>query len=249
LYWPLLQVVAVMKRRPPIRVYRRDAIEGLRTLDTGSARLVLADLPAAVTRASFDRFPDLEGFFQESWRVLHPNGAVVALAASFRFAVQVVEADAARFRYDLVWHKNRATGFLNARKGPLRAHEFILVFSKQQAVYNPQMTHGHTPINSNKGRKSTGVNYGAASGGRARSGATDRYPRSVLTTATVGTTDPSRTHPQQKPQELMRWLVSTYSDRGDLVVDPYAGSGSTGVACRDLGRRFIGFDDSFGWLP
>ena len=104
------------------------------------------------------------------------------------------------------------------------------------------MRQGLSPVHANAGRTSTGENYGPAGGGKSRVGATDRHPWSVLQFASVGTTDPKRRHPQQKPVELLRWCVRSYSRPGDLVVDPYAGSGSTGEACEAEGRLFRGWD-------
>jgi site-specific DNA-methyltransferase (adenine-specific) len=225
-------------------VMRGDGIEGLSTL-TGNAALVLSDLPSGETRAEFDQPPDLGRLWPAIWGALKPNGVAVLMASNLRFAADLIESQPATFRYDLIWSKSRAGGFLNASHRPLRAHEFLLVFSRVLGVYNPQMRTGLTPVHANAGRGSSGENYGRSGGdaaGRARAGATDRYPWSVLTFASPGTTDPRRVHPQQKPEDLMRWCVRTYSNAGDLVVDPFAGSGSTGHAALAERRRFIGWD-------
>lgn len=217
-------------------------IEGLLALPAKSVDLVLSDLPSGKTRAVFDSRADLEGLARAVEHVVKPGGGVVLMASHWSFA-----ADVARivpgFRCERIWHKARATGFLNAKRRPLMAHEYILVFGR--GPYTPQMTTGHKPIKSNRRQGSHGANYGAP--GRetkARAGATDRYPTTVLRTKTVGTTSPERRHPQQKPIELLDELVRTYSLPDALVVDPFSGSGSTGIAALRAGRRFKGWDTS-----
>jgi site-specific DNA-methyltransferase (adenine-specific) len=231
-----------------------DGLAGLAGLEPGSASLVLCDLPSGDTVATFDKPVDLPDLFRAAWRALDPRGNVVLMASSIRFASEVIAAGGDAYRYDLVWSKSAATGFLNARSRPLRSHEFILVFNRGAASrYAPQMTTGHAPISSNfregsrrRGRNSENYDVGPRTSGRdagrARTGATDRFPRSVLEFGSVGTRDPIRTHPQQKPEDLLRCLVRTYTDPGDLVVDPCAGSGSAGKAAIVEGRRFRGWD-------
>jgi DNA modification methylase len=218
-----------------------DGVIGLRSIDAGSAALVLSDLPSGATRAAFDTPPDLLDLWSEVWRVLRPDGVVLLMASSFRFAADLLSSQAQHFRYDLVWSKSLATGHLNASRCPLRAHEFILVFSRQSGTFNPQMLQGASPIHAAR-RAHNGENYGKSKNTDSRAGATDRFPTSVLEFASVGTSSKDRVHPQQKPVPLLRWLVRSYSSPGDLVVDPYAGSGSTGVAAIAEGRRFQGFD-------
>lgn len=232
-----------------------DGIAGLHGLPH-EASLVLSDLPSGETRAAFDVAPDLGQFWPAAWGALGPNGVVVLLASSLVFAARVVASQPRAYRYDLVWHKSVAVGFLNARHRPLRAHEFVLVFGRRVGTYHPQRTEGHRPISTNGGRGALGSeNYGTgqavdASGrprGVARAGATDRFPRSVLAFGSLGSRDRRRVHPQQKPEDLLRWLVRSYSSPGDLVVDPFAGSGSTGHAALAEGRRFLGWDLDPRW--
>lgn len=222
-----------------------DAIAGLRKLPDGAARLVLSDLPAGVTRAATDTPPDFDELWPEVWRVLASDGTAVFMAASFGFACETVASQKSFFRYDLIWEKTRATRFFQSGIQPLRAHEYILVFYRKLGVYNPVMSQGHPPINTAYRKPDTGhgVNYGPAprAGHMSRAGATDRFPRSVLRTHTIAN-GPRRRHHQEKPQELLRWLVRTYTDEGELVVDPYAGSGAVGEASFSLGRRSVCFD-------
>ena len=222
-----------------------DGLAGLRSLAPGSVGLVLSDLPSGETRAEFDRAPPLPEFWSSVWGALRPDGIAVLMASRIQFAAALIASQPNAFLYDLIWHKSIAGGFLNARHRPLRAHEFVLVFSRERGIYNPQMRQGLEPVHANAVRPSSGENYGPSGGdgaGRARTGATDRHPWSVLPFASIGTTDKARRHPQQKPEPLMAWCVRSYSRPGDLVVDPYAGSGSAGRAAVAEGRRFRGWD-------
>jgi hypothetical protein len=227
------------------RVFQADAIEGLGMLDAGSVALVLSDLPSGETKAEFDEAPDLTALFCATWRALKPDGVVVFMASSLRFAARCMTAGGAAYRYDLVWEKSMATGVLNAKHRPLRAHEFVLVFQRERGCFTPQMDQGAPPIRTWDRRSGSGENYDRPSGvTSSRSGATDRFPRSVLHFGSLGTTSPDRIHPQQKPVDLLRWLVRSYSRPGDLVVDPFAGSASTYAACIAEGRHCIAFDRS-----
>jgi DNA modification methylase len=218
-----------------------DGIAALHGLSEHSTALILSDLPSGQTRAAFDVVPDLPALWEGIWHALTHNGTVVLMASCLRFASEVIRSQAKYFRYDLIWSKSVATGFLNAAHAPLRAHEFILIFSKRAGTYHPQMEQGASPIHAAR-RKSQGENYGECRSTRSRAGATDRYPVSVLEFASVGTSAKERVHPQQKPVPLLRWLIRTYSDPGDWVVDPFAGSGSTGVAALAENRHFMGWD-------
>lgn len=147
-------------------------------------------------------------------------------------------APAGWYRYDLVWHKTTPTGFLNAKKNPLRNHELILIFSPMplgKHTYNPQKTYGHvrkvSKASSKVGCKGTEL-YGKA--GLTTYDSTERYPLSVMTFKTDR--QKSAIHPNQKPVELLRYLIRTYTNPGDAVMDPVAGSGTTGIAAYEEGR-------------
>ena len=222
-----------------------DGLAGLLGLAEGSAALLLSDLPSGETAAEFDCRADLDALWPAAWRALKPDGAAVLMAHSFAFAARVVESQRKFFRYDLVWEKSLAVGFLNARTRPLRAHEFVLVFSRRQSTFNPQHVETGVPISSivrNTVGKSE--NWGLGYRSRSRAGATDRFPRSVVRFGSLPTRSKARVHPQQKPVDLLRMLVRQYSNPGDLVVDPYAGSGSALAAAEAEGRQCIGWDIS-----
>lgn len=228
----------------PVRVTLGDGIDGMQSIP-GEAAMVLSDLPSGETRAAFDVVPDLPRFWAATWKALRSNGVAVLMASSIRFAATLIDSQPRAFRYDLVWSKSIAVGFLNAKHRPLRSHEFVLVFARGAHPYFPQMLMGSGPINTNSRSGARGTeNYGTTSmrGGVSRAGAWDRFPRSVLQFASVATRAKNRRHPQQKPTDLWSHLIRTHSEAGDLIVDPFAGSGSVGVAAAGEGRRFLGWD-------
>lgn len=220
-----------------------DALDGLRALATGSVDLVFSDLPSGATAAPTDQAPDLQALFAATWRALKPTGVAVFMASDLRFAAQLVAASPLLFRYDLVWEKSAATGFLNAKRRPMRAHEHLLVFWREPGTYNPQETTGHSPMHAVvTPRLGKTQNYGAPGAHATPGGSTTRRPRSVLRIASLGTSSKLRVHHQQKPAALCEWVIRTYSNEGDLVVDPYAGSGVAVDTAERLGRRALGFD-------
>lgn len=149
-------------------------------------------------------------------------------------------------KHEWIWEKTAATGFLNAKSAPLKAHENILVFCRQRQTYNPQMRHGAERKRVARHVADHGTNYQAASKHRDTYDSTDRYPRSVLlmpkdNRLTAG-------HPTQKPVALMEYMIRTYSKPGAVVLDNTMGSGTTGVACANTGRRFIGIERDEGYF-
>ena len=143
-------------------------------------------------------------------------------------------------KYEWIWEKTTATGHLNAKKMPMKAHENILVFYKKLPIYNPQKTYGHTPVHSYIKYQDDGSNYGKTAVGISGGGSTERYPRSVQ----VFKTDKQKCalHPTQKPVSLCEFLIRTYTNENDIVLDNCMGSGSTGVACLNTNRKFIGIE-------
>lgn len=221
-----------------------DGPRGLWSLPEGSVAAVVSDLPSGETRAVFDVAPDLAELWPAIWHALRRDGKAVLMASSLRFASRLLASQGEHFRHDLVWSKSLATGHLNASRAPLRAHEHVLVFSRSVGTFHPQMVEGASPIHAAR-RAHHGENYGPQTRvTHSRAGATDRFPTSVLEFSSVGTSSRERVHPQQKPVPLLRWLIRSYTDPGDLVADPFAGSGSTGEAAEAEGRRFRGWDSS-----
>ena len=221
-----------------------DGPQGLLSLAPASVAAIVSDLPSGETQADFDVAADLTAFWPAAWHALRDDGVAVLMGSSLRFAARLLASQERYFRHDLIWSKSLATGHLNASRAPLRAHEFILVFSRKIGTFNPQMVQGASPIHAAR-RAHHGENYGPQTQvTHSRAGATDRYPTSVLEFSSVGTSSKARKHPQQKPEPLLRWLIRSYSRPGDLIADPYAGSGSTGSAAIVEGRVFRGWDSS-----
>jgi DNA modification methylase len=219
-------------------IYNADAFEVLPTLEDNSVDAVITDPPYGTTRNKWDVAFDLSKFWKDLERV--NKGVVVAFTAQ-PFTTSLIASNQSNFRYDLVWSKNKSTGHLNSKKMPLRAHESIVVF--YQGTYNPQMTDGHSKMNAvGVGGVIKGSTYGKSSKTGNPGGATTRHPKSVLSFPVVNNDDPTKIHPTQKPLALVEWLIRTYTNEGDVVLDPFMGSGTTGVAAQNLNRNFIGIE-------
>lgn len=215
-------------------------MEGLLFLPNNSIDLVFADLPYGKTQNNWDSILPMEKLWTALKAISKPK-TVFVFTAMQPFASLLVLSNPKEFKYEMIWHKNKSTGFLNAKKQPLRNHENILVFYKEQPNYNPQFTENHPPVHAYTKHTSDGTNYGKTkniSGG----GSTKRYPTSVLKIDVINNDDPDKFHPTQKPVELPAYFIKTYTKPGDLILDPTAGSASTLVAAKQLDRQFVGFE-------
>ncbi|WP_448043752.1 DNA-methyltransferase [Bradyrhizobium liaoningense] len=213
-----------------------ECLSAMPRLEAGSVDLILCDLPYGTTQNKWDSVIPLDRLWAEYWRVAKPNAAIVLTAAQ-PFTSALVMSCLEYFRYDWVWKKNKATGFLNAKRMPLRDKEDVLVFYQSQPTYNPQWGSGE-PFGNKAGKNSGSSNYGEF--GNHREGSDGRrYPKQVLE---IGSVQRNTVHPTQKPVALMEYLIRTYTNPGDLVLDNCMGSGTTGVAARNTGRNFIGIE-------
>lgn len=220
-------------------IHHESCLDGLSRLTAASVDLMFADLPYGRTQNSWDRLVPMEDLWPALRRVCRPNTPMVFTAIQ-PFTSLLVCSNLKDFRYEMVWQKNKSTGFLNAKRQPLRAHESVLVFYEKQPAYSPQMSSGHPPVNT-YGTQAGGSNYGRTKvmkGG----GSTQRYPTSILRIPVLNNDDPEHIHSTQKPEELVAWFIRTYTKPGDLVLDPTAGSGTTLAAAKRLGRQYVGFD-------
>lgn len=220
-----------------INLMRGDCLEMLKSVPDCSIDLVLSDLPYGTTECSWDSVIDLPSLWAELLRATKENAAIVLTAAQ-PFTSQLVMSKPDLFRYDWVWEKGNATGFFNAKKMPLRAHESVLVFYRKLPTYNPQKTSGH-PRRTAKRKGSKSECYGKAFQ-TTDYDSTDRYPRSVQFFSSDK--QKKNLHPTQKPVDLMRYLIRTYSNAGETVLDCTMGSGTTGVAAVTEGRGFVGIE-------
>lgn len=231
---------AVEANEPGGDLYEGDCLEILPTIPSGSVNLILCDLPYGTTQNRWDSVIDLDRLWAEYRRVLKPNGAVV-LTAQGIFTAKLILSNEAWFKYKIVWEKSKPTNFLNAKKQPLRKHEDICVFYPKPPTYNPQMRAGK-PYDKGVRKKQLSGSYGDFDPAHVRSDG-ERYPADIVYFKTAES-EAERTvwHPTQKPVELGRYLIRTYSNEGDVVLDNAFGSGSFLVAAALEKRHFIGIE-------
>lgn len=226
---------------PDFQLMRGDCLELMKQLPHASVDMILCDLPYGTTRNKWDSVLPLDALWREYRRVC--RGAIV-LTAQTPFDKVLGASNLEMLRYEWIWQKTHPTGHLNAKRAPMKAHENVLVFYEKQPTYNPQMTHGHKRKTAVKRQDESPV-YGRQDFDPLAYDSTSRYPRSVLTFPSDK--QRSNLHPTQKPVALMEYLIRTYTNPGDTVLDNCMGSGTTGVACKNTGRRFIGMemDDNY----
>lgn len=193
---------------------------------------------SGTTRCKWDTVIPFQPLWNQYKRIIKPNGAIV-LFGSEPFSSHLRLSNLKWYKYDWVWDKVRGTGFLNAKKQPMRNHENILVFYRKQCVYNPQKTHGHVRKQSHRKKEYKTDVYGSQTADTWYD-STDRYPRSIQVFSTD--TQKCALHPTQKPVALLEYLIRTYTNEGDVVLDNCMGSGSTGIACVNTSRNFIGME-------
>lgn len=217
-----------------------DCLKLLRHVPTGAVDLILCDLPYGTTQNRWDSVIDLCQLWTEYRRVLKPSGVVV-LTSQGVFTAKLILSNEDWFKYKIVWEKSKSTNFLNAKKQPLRKHEDICVFYAKPSTYNPQMRPG-TAYDKGIRKSQLSGSYGDFQPSHVRSDG-ERYPTDVVYFKTAES-EPERSvwHPTQKPVELGRYLVRTYSNEGDLILDNAFGSGSFLVAAAMEKRRFIGIE-------
>jgi site-specific DNA-methyltransferase (adenine-specific) len=221
-----------------IQLHHGDCFDVLPTIATGSIDLVCADVPYGTTECKWDSVLDLEQMWSELYRVAKESAAFVIFSAQ-PFTSVLVASNLKHWRSEWIWEKGNATGFLNAKKQPLRAHENIEVFYRRQPTYNPQFTHGHERKTSK--RKSVDSECYGKAYTLTEYDSTSRYPRDVQFFSSDK--QKGNYHPTQKPVALLRYLIETYSNPGETVLDFTMGSGTAGVACKESGRSFIGIEE------
>lgn len=223
---------------PPFDLSHGDCLEMMKLIPDGSVDMVLCDLPYGTTQNKWDAVIPFEALWVEYRRVGKPNCAFVLTAAQ-PFTPALVMGNPSLFKYDWTWRKEKGTGHLNAKKMPMRDKEDVLVFYAEQPIYNPQFGEGKPYDGAARvGKKQQTDNYGEYAAVREDNDG-KRYPKQVIEFNSVGR---GGVHPAQKPVALMEYLIRTYTNEGDTVLDNTMGSGTTGVACMNTSRRFIGIE-------
>lgn len=217
-----------------MKLIRENCLTEMKKLDSESIDMILCDLPYGTTRNKWDSAIDLNELLYQYERVIKNNGAIV-LFSQMPFTAQLVYSNLELFKYEWIWEKQQGTGHLNAKKMPLKIHENICVFYKKPPVYNPQMRNGFKPYICTSGHGSS--NYGKQTATTTVSNG-ERYPIDILRFSY----DKNKFHPTQKPVALLEYLIKTYTNEGDTILDNCMGSGSTGVACVNTDRDFIGIE-------
>lgn len=215
-----------------------DCLELMKNIPDASIDAVLCDLPYGTTQCKWDTIIPFDKLWEGYERVIKPKGVIILTAAQ-PFTSTLIMSNLELFKYDLIWQKTHPKGHLNAKKQPMRAHESICIFYKKLGTYNPQMTFGHK-------RKVAITRYTKENDGSGVYGkeirntqydSTERYPLSVQKFSNADLTNVK--HPTQKPVKLFEWLIKTYTNEGDLVLDTCSGSGTTGIAAINTERNYI----------
>lgn len=230
-----------------IELWQGDCLQLMDNIADKSVDMILCDLPYGVTaKNKWDIVIPFEPLWEQYKRIIRDNGCI-ALFADGMFMSNLMQSNKKMWRYNLVWDKELTSGFLNANKMPLRSHEEICIFYKKLPTYNPQFTEGQPLHGMGKKfsqEKNKNNNYGDFNScnnpSAKREGDTKKYPKSIV--KFVRPASCIMIHPTQKPVELLEYLIKTYTNENDLVLDNCMGSGSTGVAAKNLNRKFIGIE-------
>lgn len=226
-----------MERIEINKVYHMDCLKGMELIEDKSVDMILCDLPFAQTSNSWDILIPLESLWEQYNRIIKDNGAIVLMAKG-KFKIKLINSNFDDYRYEWVWDKNKGANFAHAKRMPLNVHEYAVVFYKKQPTYNPQMTDGkpYTQKRANESVKGIADNiqrFTSSSDGK-------RYPKSII--RVEGMAQRHIVHPTQKPVSLFEYLIKTYSNEGELILDNCMGSGTTAIACLNTNRNYIGFE-------
>lgn len=217
-----------------MKLLQGDCLELMKDIPDKSVDLILCDLPYGTTHNKWDTVISFDKLWAQYNRIIKDNGAIL-LFSQMPFGANLIMSNPKMFRYEWIWEKTQATGHLNAKKMPMKAHENILVFYKHLPTYNPQMRTGFKAYTQKSGRASS--NYGSQIQVITENNG-ERYPIDIVEFEK----DSDKLHPTQKPVVLLEYLIKTYTNEGDTVLDNCMGSGSTGVACKNTNREFIGME-------
>jgi len=221
------------------KIYNMDCLEGMKLIADKSVDMIICDLPYGVLALKWDKKLSAEQLWSEYNRIIKDNGAIV-LTANMKLAIELINANKRWFRYDIIWEKNMPVGFANSNRQPLRSHELILLFYKKVPTYNPQglieLEHKVIKIKRASNRECA---YKMDTLSKPHIKTHTNYPRSVWK---YSNDNNKNIHPTQKPLQLFKDLILTYSNEGDTILDNCMGSGTTAIACIETNRNFIGFE-------
>ena len=232
-------------KRENYEIYKGDCLELMKDIPDKSVDMILCDLPYGTTKCSWDIVIPFNELWKQYNRIIKDNGAIV-LFSSQPFTTDLINSNRFMFRYDIIWNKMYGTDFALANKKPMKAHEIICVFYKKQPTYNKQMIKREKPINKTKWKqdkrnsKNGNINSKEIHKGKYEY----KNPTTVyeLKMAKGECDNSKRVHPTEKPVDLLEYLIKTYTNEGETVLDNCMGSGSTGVACINANRKFIGIE-------
>lgn len=220
------------------KIYNEDCLIGMQRIPDKSIDMILCDLPYGTTQCKWDIVIPFESLWKQYNRIIKDNGAIVLFGAE-PFSSFLRLSNLENYKYDWVWDKVKGTGFLNAKRQPMRNHELVHVFYKKQCTYNPQKTKGHQLKQSYKKKELQTDVYNSTTKDNYYS-STERYPRSIQVFS--ADTQKSSLHPTQKPVDWCRYLIRTYTNQGETVLDNCSGSGTTAEACILENRNFLCFE-------
>ena len=202
-----------------------------------SVDMICCDLPYGQTSNSWDSVIPLDELWEQYNRVIKDNGCI-ALTAKGKFMHQLIHSNFDNYRYEWIWDKNKGANFAHVKRMPLNVHEYVLIFYKKQPTYNPQMTDGKPYVQKRANDNAVGIadnikRFDGKSDGK-------RYPKSII--RVDGIAQRHIIHPTQKPASLFEYLIRTYTNEGELILDNCMGSGTTAIACLNTNRNYIGFE-------
>jgi len=241
----------MLDNKDKFQLYKGDCLEIMKDIPDGSIDMILCDLPYGTTACKWDTVIPFDKLWEHYERIIKDNGAIV-LFGSQPFTSELIHSNLKLFKYEWIWEKHKPSNFALAKKQPMKYHENILVFYKKQPLYNPQMIKRESE-RIKQGQKvgyiGQSVNHGELNSLKTVSRSFDKYdanlklPSSILKINAVQSNSKEKVnHPTQKPVTLCEYLIKTYTNEGETVLDNCMGSGSTGVACVNLNRKFIGIE-------
>ena len=240
--WVLVALNAELDTGIAMNLMLGDCLERMKEIPDGSVDLILSDPPYGTTACKWDSVIPLDKMWEQLKRIIKHNGAIV-MTASQPFTTVLISSNLKMFKYEWIWEKPQGTNPMNAKVMPLKSHENILVFYSNKPNYNPQMWQSTPYSGFSSDSSKIGEIYGFAKSKHRSNPEGTRYPKTVLRFK-----QDKGLHPTQKPVALMEYLIKTYTQEGETVLDFVMGSGTTGVAAKNLNRKFIGIEKDAGYF-